>query len=114
MVTPSFVSLPRTQQPASRRQAERRVFKWGFGLGFAMGLLSAALFVLGVYVGTARAQDAPDRSYFSGSWLFLGEGRAPATLRDCPIWTVITVNTNVGTYWPWRRFCYWGKTQQGK
>ena len=44
------------------------------------------------------------------TWEFLGEGWAPAALKNCPPETKITINTNTGVLAPWRRFCYWGSS----
>ena len=79
-------------------------------------LLLLIFIVLFGIVGPADYADALDREAEEklariqrAQWVFLGEGRQPATLRDCPPETIISVNTNVGIYNIWRRFCWWGK-----
>jgi hypothetical protein len=45
------------------------------------------------------------------TWDYLGEGRAPAALADCPAGAVAAVSYSSGG-WPaaaWRRFCYFGR-----
>jgi hypothetical protein len=50
------------------------------------------------------------------TWDYLGEGRVPATLADCPLRTVATISYSSGgrPVAAWRRFCYFGSTTTRK
>lgn len=47
------------------------------------------------------------------TWDYVGEGRAPAALADCPAGAVATVSYSSGgrPVAAWRRFCYFGRSR---
>lgn len=81
----------------------------GFCCGLVFALLVLVLMTWSVaFTKRAEAAPKPHKAELGLRWSSLQEGHRPARLAECPIGTRLTVNTNVETGGPWRRFCWTG------